>query len=147
VRANRPNQKQTALDRQLGKPTPPVFLIPEALAEWDAQCETLHRLGMVTALDNAVFGAYAQSYGRWQRAEKMLAEITLDGTDEKTDGFLIQAGNGKLIPHPLADIARTAMADAVKYASEIGLTPSSRSRVHHAEPPNDPNDPTMKYLT
>ena len=98
---------------------------------------------MLTAFDAAIFAAYCQSYGRWQRAEKVLAELTLDATDEKTDGFLIQAASGKLVSHPLADIARAAMADAVKYAAELGLTPSSRSKVH-AEPPPCSAD---KYLT
>ena len=107
------------------------------------KCEMLFKAGIVTLTDRAVLAAYCQSYGRWQRAEKVLAELTLDATDEKTDGFLIQAGNGKLVSHPLADIARAAMADAVKYASELGLTPRSRG---HPEPPPSEDDPATKYL-
>ena len=146
-RSNRAKRKAAKVDPSLGPPVPPAFLLVEAREEWDAQCGLLHKLGMLTALDAAIFAAYCQAYGRWQRAEKVLSEITLDATDEATRGLLIRNSSGKLIQHPLADIARAAMADAVKYAGEIGLTPSARSKVRPEPPPIDSGDPAGKYLT
>jgi len=52
-RPNRGKRKQATVDRSLGKPEPPDFLLPEARQEWDAQVEVLHKLGMLTALERA----------------------------------------------------------------------------------------------
>ena len=68
-RSNRAKRKAAKVDPSLGPPVPPAFLLVEAREEWDAQCGLLHKLGMLTALDAAIFAAYCQAYGRWQRAE------------------------------------------------------------------------------
>ena len=74
-----------------------------------------------------------------------MAEITFDATDEKTGGLLTRTTSGKLVQHPLAAVAREAMLLTMKFATELGLTPSARSRVQTVEPPRD-DDPATKYL-
>jgi P27 family predicted phage terminase small subunit len=146
VRSNRPNRNQAKIDRSLGMPVRPAFLSVEACEEWDAQCETLHKLGMLTALDRAVFACYCQAYGRWRQIEESLAKIVIDNTDQATRGALIRSTSGKLVQHPLAAAAREAMLLTMKFSAELGLTPSARSRVRLEPSPHD-DDPATKYLS
>ena len=55
------------------------------------------------------------------------------------------ASTGKTIENPMISIADRAMADCVKFAGELGLTPSSRTRIS-ADPPRG-FDPAERYLT
>ena len=47
----------------------------------------------------------------------------------KTGGLVLQTANGNLTQNPLVGIASRAMNDAIKFATDLGMTPSSRSRV------------------
>ena len=132
-------------DGLLSKPMPPSFLSPEACEEWDRLCDQLYEGGIITSLDGFALAAYCQAYGRWRQAEKLLAEISIDNADEASKGLLTRAANGKLVPHPLTTVASRAMADTMRFAAELGLTPSSRSRVD-PEPPPRGNDPATKYF-
>jgi P27 family predicted phage terminase small subunit len=119
-----------------GMPDPPAHLSPEGLQEWRRLAADLHRAGLLSSLDRAVFSAYCQSYARWIVAEHLLAEA--DGLTETTK-------NGYVIQRAIVAIANKAMADTVKYAAELGMTPGSRSRVT-AQPPAPDDDPGAEYF-
>jgi P27 family predicted phage terminase small subunit len=125
-----------------GIPTPPPFLLPEAVEEWHSLAPALYQAGLLTPIDRAVFAAFCQSVGRWIQAEKALAEAGAG------HGLLIasSSNNGYRIPHPLLHIANRAMADSVRYGAEFGLSPSSRSRVTAKPPPPDDTDPASEYF-
>jgi P27 family predicted phage terminase small subunit len=125
-----------------GIPTPPEFLSPEAVEEWHRLAPALHQAGLLTLVDRAMFACFCQSVGRWRQAEEALAAAGAE------HGLLIPSGsnNGYRIPHPLLGIANRAMADAVRYGSEFGLSPSSRSRVTANPPPPDDTDPASEYF-
>ena len=129
-RVNRAEAKPSA-----GLPSAPAHLSNDAKVEWRRVAPELYRGGLLTIIDRSILAAYCQSYGRWRVAETVLA-----GED-----LLVTTTHGNIIPNPLLGIANKAMADAARYAAELGMTPSSRSRVS-AQPPSDPNDPGHKYL-
>jgi P27 family predicted phage terminase small subunit len=115
----------------LARPLPPEELMDEAKVEWGRVVDELYLLGILTRVDRAVLAAYCQAYGRWVRAERTLAQMA--AADNQSRGVLITA-NGNVIQNPIIGIANKAMADCVRYAAELGMTPSARSRVE-ARPP------------
>jgi P27 family predicted phage terminase small subunit len=99
-------------------PEPLNFLCETGKAEWRRLAPELHRLGLLTVLDHAVFGAYCSSFGRWMTAERLLA----------TEGLLAKGSTGNTIAHPLFKVATQAARDVCKFACELAMTPSARAR-------------------
>jgi P27 family predicted phage terminase small subunit len=114
---------------------PPEHLSGEALKEWHRVAGELNSMGVITGIDAAVLAAYCQSYGRWVEAERVLTKMK-----NSADGLLIKTTNGNYIQNPLVGIANKSMADMVKYSTEMGMTPSSRSGIKIANN-NEPANP------
>lgn len=116
-------------------PDPPAHLSDDALAEWKRVAVQLYRLGILADIDMAVLAAYCQSYGRWVQAERALSRVmerleNLDAEDRpEGDGLLRVSAKGNVVQQPLIGIANKAAADMVRYATEFGMGPASRSRV------------------
>jgi P27 family predicted phage terminase small subunit len=102
-------------------PAPPDYLQPEAAAEWRRLAPELLRLGLLTPVDLAAFASYCEAVGRWQLAVRLLAE---------SGGKLTARGyRGRVITNPLVRVIGAAADDALRCATEFGMTPSSRARV------------------
>jgi len=107
---------------------PPEFLGKTARAEWDRLIIELETLGIITGIDQAILAAYCQAYGRWADAESRLDTI---------DKTLYRTANGNVQTSPLLWVANRAMEQMLKAAAELGLSPSSRSRVFTFERKED----------
>jgi len=98
---------------------PPSELVdPHAREEWRRVIDTLAQ-GHVTTVDRPTLAAYCAKYGQWRRLER---EAALQPS-------IISAPSGYPMPNPLISMANKAMLMMMKAAAELGLTPSSRSRV------------------
>jgi P27 family predicted phage terminase small subunit len=106
-------------------PEPPGFLLPAAKAEWHRLAGELIRLGLLTPLDLRPFAALCQAVGRWEEAERLLAE---SGT------LTVTSSRGTEMPSPLLRIARDAAATVVRISAEFGLSPSARTRLRAGPP-------------
>lgn len=126
------NRDEPTPDTPLG--APPAHLSAPALAEWDRIAAGLVGSRIATDLDAGIVAAYCQAYGRWSDAEEALAQVS-----NGAKGLVIKTKSGNLIQNPLVGIANKAMADMARYAAELGLTPSARSRVTCAPPPAKDN--------
>jgi P27 family predicted phage terminase small subunit len=100
-------------------PTCPAHLSPTAKAEWKRLARQLHDIGILTALDRGALAAYCQAYGRWAEAEKNL----------KQTPALLKTPAGYAQPNPWLAIANKNLELMQKFIGELGLSPSSRSRV------------------
>ena len=79
--------------------------------------------------------AYGRIMGRIaEEALKKFAE-----RDPATHGIMMKTASGNAIANPLVGAANKAMRDVIRYATELGLTPSARTRVA-VETPGDPGD-------
>ena len=107
-------------------PTCPAHLLPTAKAEWKRLVRELYQLGVITRLDRATLAAYCQAYGRWVDAEKKLKE---------TPGIL-KMPSGYIQMNPWLTIATKQMELMQRFAVELGMTPSSRSRVETVRRPS-----------
>lgn len=100
-------------------PDPPEILKGDALKEWRRITVELEKMGLMSKADRTALAAYCQCYARWVEAEKTIQESSL----------LIKTNNGNVAPNPAIKIANTALTHMLKYLTEFGLTPSSRTRV------------------
>ena len=87
----------------------------------------LHAIGVLTTLDRAALAVYCQAYGRWVRAERALEKMA--EKEPATQALLMKTKTGNLIQNPLVGTANKAMDVLLKAASELGMTPSVRSRI------------------
>lgn len=100
-------------------PEPPDHLSENAVLEWNRVAPELEALGLISAIDRTAFAAYCQSYARWISAEEKLAKY----------GEVVKSPSGYPMQSPYISIANTALKFVRDFATEFGMTPSSRSRV------------------
>ena len=138
------NKDEPVPERAL--PSPPAFLSDAAKVEWGRVSEELYRLGLLSNIDRAILAAYCQTYGQWQAAETAIAAMA--EKDPVFRGLVIETTNGNLIQNPLVGVANRSKADLARYAAEIGMTPSARSRISTpASGQAEAQDPAQKYFT
>lgn len=92
-----------------------------ALAEWNRVIDTLSQ-GHVATVDRPTLVAYCFKVGQYETFEALAAAA------EPT----IAAPSGYPIVNPLIALANKAFAAMIRAAAELGLTPSSRTRVSAA---------------
>jgi P27 family predicted phage terminase small subunit len=104
------------------KPDCPDWLLPEARIEWDRVADHLAQLGLLTIIDRAALAAYCQAWARWREAEEAISE---HGVSSTTDA-------GNIVQRPEVSIARNYLNTVRQFATEFGMTPSSRGRIEVA---------------
>ena len=101
------------------QPTCPAHLSPTAKAEWKRLARDLNLIGLLTMIDRAALAAYCQAYGRWVEAERKLTETPP----------LLKTPAGYVQLSPWLTIANKERELMARFMVELGLTPSSRSRL------------------
>ena len=110
-----------------GAPLPPAHLTKFARAEWLRLSTQLDLLQLLTNVDAGAFAAYCEAVSLWRRAKRIVQQ----------KGLTFET-NGMVRKRPEVAIMQEAARQVVKYATEFGLTPSSRSRVGAAMPAQPP---------
>lgn len=103
----------------------PQHLNEEARAEWHRIAPLLEKRGLIAEEESAALALYCQAYGRWQQAERKIAELI----GENSDGLIIKAPSGYPIQNPYLAIANKAMEQCYQFLQQFGLSPSARARV------------------
>lgn len=123
------------------KPVPPKWLTPLARAEWDRICEILWGMGCLEQIDQGMFAAYCQAWGRYEQAEidlnaSIAAELSKTPRRKggkkapATHGAIAKTKLGNLILNPLFGVVNTLRRDMQRLAAEFGLSPSARAGVN-----------------
>jgi P27 family predicted phage terminase small subunit len=121
--------------RRLKMPSPPpeIFAIPEALAEWKRAGPILYALGLISELDRSVFTSYCIAYARHMAAVRAVtAAIVADSRRHKknrTGGLMVRGSRKNVVQNPAVRIEREAGRDVLRFAEQLGLTPSARSKI------------------
>lgn len=121
------------------QPTCPAHLSPTAKAEWKRIALSLNAIGLLTQVDRAALAAYCQAYGRWVEAERKLSETPT----------LLKMPSGYIQVSPWLTISNKQMELMARYMTELGLTPSARSRLSVQMPSGRKPwevDPADQYL-
>lgn len=108
-----------------GLPEPPEHLNQLAKAEWLRIGAELARMGVMTQADRAVLAGYCTTYARWAMAEQQIRGWT---------DLLVEGAMGGMVVNPYIRIANQALELMHKYMVELGLTPSSRTRIKGQKP-------------
>jgi P27 family predicted phage terminase small subunit len=137
------NPGKRAGNRDEPKPpsTPDVWLLPPpeladhplALAEWARLAPLLYQARQVTDADRSALLALCLEWARYLEATARI----------RTAGLVVLTPNGYPMQNPYLSIATKALAGCAKLWPELGLTPSSRSRVTTAAPPS--TDPFSEF--
>lgn len=124
-----------------GVPDCPSHLDRIAKSEWKRVSQELIAVGLLTSVDRAILAAYCESWSRWVQATKLLRQQEV----EKGRSMLVIATqNGNAIQNPLIGIINTASEQIRKLATELGLSPSARSRLHVE--PASAEDPFAAFM-
>lgn len=122
-------------------PSCPKHLNEEARKEWHRMSKELASLGLLTRLDKAVFAMYCTSYSTWKDATERLGKsgmIILVGkikAERNKRGQIIREGKPG-IPriNPYFRIQKEVQIQMLKCLVEMGMSPSSRSRIKVGRP-------------
>lgn len=104
---------------------PPDHLNDEARAEWRRIAPMLEKRGLIYEEESTALALYCQAFGRWQQAERKIAELV----GEDSDGLIVKAPSGYPIQNPYLAIANKAMEQCYQFLQQFGLSPSARARV------------------
>ena len=110
---NEPKPKQTA-------PKCPSWLEPDAKKEWRRLSKELESMGLLTEMDMAAFAGYCQAYARWKEAEEFISK----------HGSILKTASGYIQQIPQVSIAQQNLKQMRNFCSELGLSPSARSRLN-----------------
>ena len=133
------NTKEPAPPTAVDFETPPSELTgqPIAAKEWQRLAPMLARIKQVTDADRSALLALCIEWGRYVDAVQQTTKL----------GLVVKAPSGYPMTNPYISIATKALAGCAKHWPELGLTPSSRSRVKTADRPADadPTDPFAEF--
>ena len=118
--SRRPFNTQAPQYRALDTATPEELTDEIARAEWDRLAPLLVASGHVTVVDRSTFIAYCQKYADWRRLETAANAAPLTTKTPKS---------GYEVANPLRGMANRSFVLMMRAASELGITPSARSRV------------------
>ena len=137
--------KAEAIEVEPTLPMPPPHLCDEAKVEWGRVAPMLYALRLLSDADLAALAAYCQSWAIFRQATDALNAMAKG--DPLTKGLLIKTTNGNAIQNPLVGIANKAASDMVRYASEFGMTPSARARIHADKEAKPAEDKESRYFS
>ena len=90
-----------------------------ASSEWERLAPMLRKARVATEADRASLMALCQQWSRYLEANGSVAKA----------GMVVRSPSGYPMPNPYIAISNKALTICVKLWTELGLTPSSRSRV------------------
>jgi P27 family predicted phage terminase small subunit len=164
IKELRGNPSKKRLNKAEPKPTlaaapppPPEYLDAVAAAEWERLARSLWLNSLLGAEDVVVFSAYCEAFSDWQRYNGMIAEqarreraaleakLAFDATDSRMEsdfgGMVIATTNGNWVMNPVMGLRNVARRECIKFGTELGLTPCSRSRINVPRGSNLPGAP------
>jgi P27 family predicted phage terminase small subunit len=124
-----------------GPPPAPEDLDPAVADAYQELVGLLVPTGVLTVLDGLALVAFAQAISTHRRAAAL----------ESTVGPLVRDEKNQPRVNPASRIRRDAGRDVLRWASEFGMTPASRSQIARryagGSPLSAPNPVAAKYLT
>jgi len=111
-------------------PSCPPHLNKEAQAEWDRMAIELKPLGLLTKIDKAIFASYCQAWSTWVEASKKVVK----------EGMITISPNGWQVENSYFSIMNKAMKQMNIALTELGMSPSSRSRIKIEKPKQEDDE-------
>lgn len=115
--------------------TCPKWLAPAAKLEWKRLASELAESGILTRRDRAALAAYCAAYATWAELQ-----ADINAFRKRTGKLIYETRSGAVRPIPQLAEARAAEEQMRKWAAELGLTPSARTRVAPEAPKHDTDE-------
>jgi P27 family predicted phage terminase small subunit len=126
---------------------PPPELDDRAKVEWGRVAHQLQAQGVLTDVDRATLAGYCSAYSTYIAAEQSLKKVA--EADNVFGGLVVKTSNGTMVQNPLIGIRNTALQTMNRFAVELGMTPSSRTRIKVGDGTkggkSKKDDPAQKY--
>lgn len=119
---------------QIGRPTRPHWLLPEAKREWSRIVPELLRLGLLAKIDRAMLSMWCQCWGMYVEAVRDIRENGTTFTTEK----------GYEGPRPSVGVMNKMIQKMTTLSARFGMTPSDRSRI--SVPVREAKSPFAEFL-
>ena len=114
---------------ELGAPNLPTWLSREAKAEWRRIVPELIRVGVLARVDRAILVGYCESWAMFTDAQRMVHD----------QGIIQTSKEGVDRPAAHVRVLNESRSAFLKFAQELGLSPSARVRLtSRAAPEADP---------
>ena len=122
------------------EPIKPAYFDDVASEEWDRMEAILKPASMWSSTYQIVLELYCESYSNYRRTieQVRISGTALTGKDENGNPFIKR--------NPFAVEMHKYKEETLKLLTELGLTPSSRSRVHLSIGSNAEDDPVLRLL-
>ena len=111
------NKKEPKVESRI--PPCPSHLKGAARTEWNTLTQDLHALGLISNIDRAALAICCTAWADYVKACNKLIK----------EGEVIISDKGGMYQNPWVSIKKRSMDQVMKFYSEFGMTPSSRSRV------------------
>ena len=136
VAPRRINQNEARVPPSI--PECPAFLDDVAKAQWAKMAAKLEGYGIITDIDETALAAYCEAYSRWSKAVDHIRQ----------NGAIIEGKNSDYpIQSPYLPILTKAFMQMHTMLVELGLSPSSRSRIHaEKKKPDAKHQETLERL-
>ena len=153
-------EKEPAPSIEIKSPICPAYLKGPARQEWNRIVPELHRLGLLTVIDQAAIEVYCSYFQQWKEAEAELARMRREFRDalkrrkkdprskEKlpSNGLVATTSNGNSIMEPMLSVKKQAAEMMHKFLIEFGMTPASRTRTAGVVDSRKSKSPMEKLL-
>ena len=101
------------------RPPCPAWLSPRAKSAWKRLAGTLHRSGLLTAVDRDALARYCTMLARWREAEEHLM----------AHGSIVKSPSGIPTLNPSFGIVARLAPLLSKLEGDFGMNPSARSKI------------------
>lgn len=119
---------------EIGRPTRPHWLLPEAKREWSRIVPELVRLGLLAKIDRAMLSMWCQCWGMYVEAVRDIRE---HGTAFRTD-------KGYEGQRPSVAVMNKMIERMTALSARFGMTPSDRSRI--SVPQSEDKDEFAEFI-
>ncbi|HYG02119.1 MAG TPA: phage terminase small subunit P27 family [Chryseosolibacter sp.] len=123
LRKDRSFADEMIFDSLTDKPKAPEFLGEYGRAEWDRVVTQLFARGILSETDLTIIQSYCYEM------EQYYSDRDIIKSGNKYIRMTNKAGETYLAVHPAVNAGNKHLANALKIATEFGLTPSSRTRI------------------
>jgi P27 family predicted phage terminase small subunit len=114
-------------------PAAPDWLDDYGSAEWARVAPGLWRTGALTEPDVGTLAAYCFSYAQLKTAAEILKRMRANDVGGLR-GLIVTTKDKSTMPNPLVWIANAAAKNMNRFATELGMTPSSRVGLEGDDP-------------
>lgn len=128
------NEPRFSMDNN---PDPPEFLDEYAKAEWNRIYPELSKNEVLRTTDRGILIGYCEAYSDFRKAKDIL---------DKSKMQIFKTPNGAVQQLPHVSMKRNAMMLMLKYGSELGITPSSRSGIKGGGRDDDEKSDLLRKL-